>query len=98
MLTVVAPPENICDRPSESIPQFTSNLSDGIELFSGIYPLEIEFKSDHPMKEVRISINDVFYRSVNLNDVKEGKINAEFGVSINNGINQTVTLSMVDTY
>lgn len=34
MLTVVAPPEKICDRPAESIPEFTSNLSDGLELFS----------------------------------------------------------------
>lgn len=98
MLTVVAPPETICDRPSESIPQFTSNLSDGLELFSGMYPLEIEFQSEHPMKEVRILINDVFYRSVNLNDAKDGKAKAEFGISINDGVDQTVTLSMVDTY
>lgn len=98
MLTVVAPPETICDRPTESIPQFTSNLSDGLELFSGMYPLEIEFQSEHPMKEIRILINDVFYRSIALDDAKDGKAKAEFGMSINDGVDQTVTLSMVDTY
>lgn len=82
MLTVVAPPETICDRPAESVPQFTSNLSDDLELFSGIYPLEIEFKSEHAMKEVQILINDVFYRSVDLKESKDGKAKAEFAVNI----------------
>jgi hypothetical protein len=82
MLTVVAPPETICDRPAESVPQFTSNLSDDLELFSGIYPLEIEFKSEHAMKEAQILINDVFYRSVDLKESKDGKAKAEFAVNI----------------
>lgn len=71
MLTVVAPPETICDRPAESIPQFTSNLSDDLELFPGMYPVEIDFKSEHAMKEAQILINDIFYRSVNLNEAKD---------------------------
>lgn len=71
MLTVVAPPDKICDRPAESIPEFTSNLSDDLELFSGIYPLEIDFSSQHAMKEAHILVNDVFYRSVNLNETKK---------------------------
>jgi len=98
MLTVVAPPENICERPSESIPQFTSNLSDDLELFSGSYPLEIDFKSEHAMKEAQIVINDVFYRSVNLNEAKEGKAKADFAVNINNGTSQIITVRLVDTY
>ncbi len=98
MLTVVAPPENICERPLESVPQFTSNLSDDLELFSGSYPLEIDFKSEHAMKEVQIVINDVFYRSVNLNEAKEGKAKAEFAVNINNGTSQIITVRLVDTY
>ncbi len=98
MLTVVAPPDTICDRPAESIPEFTSNLSDDLELFSGVYPLEVDFKSEHAMKEVQILVNDVFYRSVNLNEKKEGKAKAEFSVNIADGITQTVTLRVVDTY
>jgi hypothetical protein len=70
MLTVVAPPEQICDRPAESVPEFTSNLIDGIELFSGTYPLEIDFSSEHAMKELQVLVNDVLYRSVSMNDVK----------------------------
>ncbi len=98
MLTVVAPPEIICDRPAESVPEFTSNLSDDLELFSGLYPLEIEFKSSHAMKEAQILINDVFYRSVNLNEEKEGQAKAEFAVNISDGVSQIVTLRLVDTY
>jgi len=98
MLTVVAPPEVICDRPAESIPQFTSNLSDDLELFSGVYPLEIDFNSQHAMKEAQILVNDVFYRSVNLNDAKEGTAKAEFAVNITDGVSQIVTLRLVDTY
>ena len=98
MLTVVAPPEAICDRPAESVPQFTSNLSDDLELFSGIYPLEIDFKSEHAMKEAQILVNDVFYRSVSLNETKDGSAKAEFAVNISDGVSQIITLRLVDTY
>ena len=95
---VVAPPANICDRPSESIPQFTSTLTDGIELFSGLYPIEIDYRSDHPMKEAQVLINDVFYRSVSLQNNKEGKVKIEFSVSLNEWVNQIVTLRVIDTF
>ena len=98
MMMVVAPPANICDRPSESIPQFTSTLTDGIELFSGLYPIEIDYRSDHPMKEAQVLINDVFYRSVSLQNNKEGKVKIEFSVSLNEWVNQIVTLRVIDTF
>lgn len=98
MLTVVAPPDKICDRPAESIPEFTSNLSDDLELFSGIYPLEIDFSSQHAMKEAHILVNDVFYRSVNLNETKKWKAQAEFAVNIQDGSQQIITLRLIDTY
>ncbi len=66
MMTVVAKPENICERPTESIPQFTTTLTDNMELFAGLYPIEVTFKSIHPMKEVQILINDKI--------VSEGKV------------------------
>ena len=62
MMMVVAKPENICERPSETIPQFTTTLIDNAELFAGLYPIEITFKSEHPMKEAQILINDKLYR------------------------------------
>lgn len=98
MMTVVAKPENICERPSESVPQFTSTLTDGMELFSGLYPVEITFQSEHSMKEAQILINDKFYRSINLNDQKQGKVKAEFSISRADGLDQVVTLRVVDTF
>jgi len=62
MMMVVAPPENICERPSESIPKFTTTLVDNSDLFAGLYPIEITYSSDHPMKEALILINDKMYR------------------------------------
>lgn len=50
------------------------------------------------MKEARILINDVFYRSVDLQEKKDGKVKAEFGISGADGQNQVVTISVVDTY
>lgn len=98
MMTVVAKPENICERPSESIPQFTTTLIDNMELFPGLYPLEITFKSEHPMKEAQILINDKLYRGVNLGSQKEGLVKAEFSVSTADGENQTVTIRVIDTF
>jgi hypothetical protein len=98
LMTVVSSPENICERPTESVPQFTSTLTDGIELFSGLYPIEIEFHSEHPMKEAKILINDVFYRSIDLQEKKDGKVKAEFGISASEGQNQNITISVVDTF
>ncbi len=98
MMMVVAPPENICERPTESVPQFTSTLTDGMELFSGIYPVEIEYQSVNPMKEAQILINDVFYRSINLNNQTQGKAKAEFSINSADGADQMVTLRVVDTF
>lgn len=96
---IVAPPENICERPDgEAIPQFTSNLTDTMELFSGIYPVEIDYQSVNPMKEAQILINDKMYRTINLNNQKEGKAKAEFSVSSADGLEQMVTLRVVDTF
>ena len=98
MMLVVAKPENICERPTESVPQFTSSLTDNMELFSGIYPVEIDFQSENPMKEAQILINDVMYRSMNLNNQKQGKTKAEFSISRADGADQMVTLRVVDTF
>ena len=98
MMLVVAKPENICERPTESVPQFTSSLTDNMELFSGIYPVEIDFQSENPMKEAQILINDVMYRSMNLNNQKQGKTKAEFSISRADGVDQMVTLRVVDTF
>lgn len=98
MMTVVAKPENICERPSESIPQFTTTITDNMELFAGLYPIEITFKSEHPMKEAQILINDKLYRWINLNNQKEGTVKAEFSLSGGDGANQIVTVRVVDTF
>lgn len=98
MMTVVAKPENICERPSESVPQFTTTLTDNMELFPGLYPLEITFKSEHPMKEAQILINDKLYRGVNLGSQKEGSVKAEFSVSAADGENQRITIRVIDTF
>lgn len=98
MMMVVAKPENICERPSESIPQFTSTLTDGMELFAGLYPVEITYQSEHPMKEAQILINDKFYRTIDLNGQKQGTAKAEFSISLADGTDQLVTLRVVDTF
>lgn len=98
MMTVVAKPENICDRPSESIPQFTTTITDNMELFSGLYPLEINYKSEHPLKEAQILINDKMYRWINLNNQKEGTAKAEFSLSSVDGKDQIVTIRVIDTF
>jgi hypothetical protein len=41
-----------------------------MEVFSGLYPIEITYNSDHPMKEAQILINEAFYRSVSLGEKK----------------------------
>lgn len=98
ILTVVSKPENICDRPTEAVPQFTTSLTDGAELFSGLYPVEITYSSDHPMKEAQILINDAFYRSVNLGEKQSGTAKAEFGISRADGAEQSITIRVVDTF
>gem|GEM_PF-881447 len=98
MIMVTAPPENICERPDETIPQFTSTLTDTMELFSGIYPVEIDYQSVNPMKEAQILINDTMYRTINLNNQKQGKAKAEFSVSSADGIDQVIVLRVVDTF
>lgn len=98
MMTVVAKPENICERPSESIPQFTTTITDNMELFAGLYPIEITFNSEHPMKEAQILINDKLYRWINLSNQKEGTVKAEFSLSGSDGANQIVTVRVVDTF
>ncbi len=98
MMTVVAKPENICERPTESIPQFTTTLTDNMELFAGLYPIEVTFKSIHPMKEVQILINDKIYRWISLNDQKEGSVKAEFSVSPSDWVNQVITVRVIDTF
>jgi penicillin-binding protein 1A len=98
MMMVVAPPDNICERPDETVPQFTSTLTDNMELFSGIYPVEIDYQSVNPMKEAQILINDKMYRGINLNDQKQGKAKAEFSVSSSDGANQMITLRIIDTF
>lgn len=97
-MMVVAPPENICERPDETVPQFTSTLTDNMELFSGIYPVEIDYQSVNPMKEAQILINDKMYRGINLNDQKQGKAKAEFSVSSADGASQMVTLRIIDAF
>lgn len=97
-MTVVAKPENICERPSESIPQFTTTLTDNMELFPGLYPIEITFQSQHPMKEAQILINDKLYRGISLNSQKEGTVKAEFSVSGSDGASQVVTVRVIDTF
>lgn len=98
MMTVVAKPENICERPSESIPQFTTTITDNMELFAGLYPIEITFKSEHPMKEAQILINDKLYRWISLSNQKEGTVKAEFSLSGSDGASQIVTVRVVDTF
>lgn len=98
MMTVVAPPENICDRPDEAASDFTSSLTDNMQLFSGLYPVEITFNSDHTMKEAQILINDKFYRSINLWDKKSGSVKAEFGITAIDGADQIITLRVVDSF
>lgn len=98
MIMTVAPPENICERPGEASLQFTTNLTDGMQLFSGIYPVEIEFQSEHPMKEMQILINEKFYRSIDLNNQKQGKVKGDFSVSNIDGGDQLITINAVDTY
>lgn len=95
---MVSKPENICDRPTEAVPQFTTSLTDGAELFSGLYPVEITYSSDHPMKEAQILINDAFYRSVNLGEKQSGTAKAEFGISRADGAEQSITIRVVDTF
>lgn len=94
----MAPPDKICERPTESIPQFTTTLADNIELFPGIYPIEIEYHADHALKEIQIIINDEFYRSIPLADKKDGVAKAEFGMNQDNGSSQTVIVRVVDVY
>lgn len=77
-MTIVSKPENVCERPDEAVAQFTSSLTDGMEIFSGLYPLEITFNSDYAMKEAQILINNVFYRSISLGERKTGSVKAEF--------------------
>jgi penicillin-binding protein 1A len=98
MMMVVAKPENICERPSESIPQFTTTLTDNSQLFAGLYPIEITFTSEHPMKEAQILINDKIYRGINLNNQKEGTVKAEFSLSASDGASQVVTVRVIDTF
>lgn len=98
ILTVVSRPEIVCERPKESSLQFTSSITDNMEVFSWLYPIEINYNSDHPLKEVQIIINDIFYRSVNLWEKKTGNIKAEFGISSVDGPIQTLTIRIVDTF
>lgn len=98
ILTIASVPENICERPNEAVPQFTSSLSDNMELFSWLYPVEINYNSEHPMKEAQILINDTFYRSVNLGEKQVGSVKAEFGISRSDGAEQTITIRVVDTF
>jgi hypothetical protein len=98
ILTVVARPENVCERPTEAVPEFTTSITDGAEIFSGLYPIEITYNSDHPMKEAQILINNNFYRSVNLGEKKAGIAKAEFGISRIDGAEQTITVRVIDTF
>jgi hypothetical protein len=69
-----------------------------MQLFSGIYPVEIDYQSTNPMKEAQILINDKPYRTINLNNQTQGKAKAEFSVSLADGVDQIVTLRVVDTF
>lgn len=98
MMMVLAKPENICERPSESIPQFTTTLIDNSDLFAGLYPIEINYNSEHPMKEAQILINDKIYRGIDLNGQKQGVAKAEFSLSNADGADQIVTVRVIDTF
>lgn len=69
-----------------------------MEVFSGLYPLEITYNSEHPMKEAQILINDAFYRSISFGEKKSGTAKAEFGISRADGESQTITIRVIDTF
>ena len=100
MIEVVAPPDNVCDRSGDTSTgsQFTTSLTDGMQVFPGLYPLTISYNSDHPMKEAQILINDVFYRSISLSENKSGTVKATFGMSLSDGADQTITVRVTDTF
>lgn len=78
MILASSLPQEICQRPDEIVPTFQSSLTDNVQLFSGIYPIEITYNSQNQMKEAVIIINDKKYRTINLGNTKSGTVKAEF--------------------
>lgn len=91
-------PENACDRPNPSDPEFTTSLSENLQLFAGIYPVQVTFSSEYPVRSIDIYVNDEFYRSIDVNDKTSGTYSGEFAVARTEGNSQKVTISVVDKY
>ena len=91
-------PENACERPNPNAPKVTTSLSDGLQLFPGIYPVEVSFQSDYPIRSIEIYVNEAFYRSINVNDKTSGTYSGEFGLASTDGNKQQVIIKVVDKY
>lgn len=98
MILASSLPQEICQRPDEIVPTFQSSLTDNVQLFSGIYPIEITYNSQNQMKEAVIIINDKKYRTINLGNTKSGTVKAEFWISISEWHDQTVEVKVLDIY
>jgi len=74
-------PENACERPNPSTPEFTTSLSEDLQLFAGIYPVKVTFDSDYPVRSIDITVNGEFYRSIDVNDKSSGTVSGEFALA-----------------
>lgn len=91
-------PENACERPNPGSLTMTTSLTDDLKLFAGLYPVEITYDSDHPVRFIEIYVNGAFYRKIEINDRTSGKVKGNFALARTDGNRQTVTIKAIDKF